>query len=298
MRRRYPGVRRLSTRFPGPWDEAGQLNDGTPILAGPVETLQGHRVVVVGGAPSVTGIAFGERLRLHYLALEPDWLHGPTVGRRRALGYSESEPDPVWGQLVSEVNSLAAQFRSAGLGHPQDEERLGRLCGVLALYQSADVARARTSAMLDTPITQEPASSDLGQLMAYVNDELAQAVTALMKLAASRLPEPAAVRSAQAEVRVGGAAGRADLILDGLLLEVKVVKQARLTAEYAYQVLDYLLGSDLVDVGRVGWYFARHGLLWEFPVDEFLETLAGEPVSLSQARAEYRRVFAWTPCST
>ncbi len=240
----------------------------------------------------MTGTAFGERLRLHYLALEPDWLHGPTAGRRHALGHANGEQDPVWDQLINEINALARQCRAARVSIPRDEERLSKLCGVLALYQSADVARVRTGASPDTPIIQEPASSSVEQLLTHVYDDLGNAVTTLMRLAATRLPGPAAVRNAQAEVRVGGAAGRADLILDGLLLEVKVVKQARVTAEYAYQVLDYLLGSDIVDVGRVGWYFARHGLLWDFPVEKFLGTLAGEPVSLAQARAEYVRVLA------
>jgi len=84
----------------------------------------------------------------------------------------------------------------------------------------------------------------------------------------------------------------ADLILDRLLLEVKTTKHAKLSAQFAWQLLGYLLAdtTDAYGITSVGWYFARHGLPWIFPVQAFLEILAGRGVDLGEARAEFAGV--------
>ena len=288
MRRRYPLVPDLSVRYPGPW-EVGQLPDGTLIRSGPRVTLAQSALLVTGGPPSLTGVTFGERLRLHYVDAQPTVLHGPTAGRRRALGLESTVADPVWTDLVDEANRLARlkhEERSPG-----QEKRLAQLCGVLALYQAIDVARVRTGAMADGEIALEPATAPVEELTRHVGEELTRTVVALMRLAVDRLSPPETVSDARAELRLGQGGGRADLVLDELLLEVKTNRTAKITAEYAYQLLDYLLGSPEVDISQVGWYFARHGVLWVFPVDEFLSTLAGGEVHLEAARTEYDGVF-------
>ena len=87
MRSRFPGVRFLKRQLPGPWVQTGTLPDGTPILSGPIQQQSNCPLLDAGGGnPSTVGVTFGERLRLHYVDLEPSLLDDPTSGRRHALG--------------------------------------------------------------------------------------------------------------------------------------------------------------------------------------------------------------------
>jgi hypothetical protein len=48
--------------------------------------------------------------------------------------------------------------------------------------------------------------------------------------------------------------------------------------------------EDQYGIGRVGWYFARHGLVWSYPVAEFLRRLAGHDIDLAATRAQFAAV--------
>jgi len=77
---------------------------------------------------------------------------------------------------------------------------------------------------------------------------------------------------------VGGA--DADLLLDDTLIEIKTTKIPKLTSAYLYQLVGYLLLSNLggmtgvgkVPIRRLGVYFARHGLLHTFSVADLFST--------------------------
>jgi hypothetical protein len=73
-----------------------------------------------------------------------------------------------------------------------------------------------------------------------------------------------------ASFSVGGA--DADLIIDGLLIDVKVTKDFKFTLKYFRQLMGYYVLSvlnkkyehgydDAYDIDRIGIYFARHGYL-------------------------------------
>lgn len=96
---------------------------------------------------------------------------------------------------------------------------------------------------------------------------------------------------------LGGA--DADLIIDGTLLELKAVKSPVLDKRTAWQVLGYLLAdsSDRYRIRAVGWYFARHGLLWQLPVEEFVRRLHGNDVDLAAARAGFADVVRAGPAT-
>ncbi len=76
---------------------------------------------------------------------------------------------------------------------------------------------------------------------------------------------------------VGGA--DADIILDGMLVDIKCVKEARFNAKVFRQLMGYYVLSTLAHVEgtprgfrvrRLGAYFARHGELLSFPVESVL----------------------------
>lgn len=92
-------------------------------------------------------------------------------------------------------------------------------------------------------------------------------------------------------------AADADLVCDGLLLEVKTrlgskrpgTGQRYTTVSLAdlYQLLGYALfdTDDTFGLTAVGWYAARYGHLVTWALPEFVDELAGRAVDLAEERA-------------
>jgi hypothetical protein len=75
---------------------------------------------------------------------------------------------------------------------------------------------------------------------------------------------------------VGGA--DADLIIDDTLIDIKVIKDAKLDREHLNQILRYYIlslydrvsnSSSTFQIEKLGIYFARHGELWTIPTSQF-----------------------------
>jgi len=86
---------------------------------------------------------------------------------------------------------------------------------------------------------------------------------------------------------LGGA--DADLILDGLLLDIKTWKHALPRRSELWQLIGYALADteDQHRINRVGFYFARHGSRVEWPLDDLLRRLAGKEVDLAETRKDF-----------
>jgi hypothetical protein len=92
-------------------------------------------------------------------------------------------------------------------------------------------------------------------------------------------------------ILLGGA--DADLIIDGILLELKTTKAATPARPELWQLAGYAL-ADLDDeygICKVGFYFGRHGSAITWPVGEFFDQLAGEHVDLTDLRAAFREML-------
>jgi hypothetical protein len=88
-------------------------------------------------------------------------------------------------------------------------------------------------------------------------------------------------------VDVGGA--DADLIVDGCLLEIKTSTQNALDSAWLRQLAGYALldYADEYAIQSVGIYMARHGVLLNWPLDEYIRLLTGdENVSMTSLRQE------------
>ncbi|WP_284252960.1 hypothetical protein [Litorihabitans aurantiacus] len=246
----------------------------------------------------VAGTAFDYRLRLELGPLDLSTttaFQGWDDKMRRPQGRAA---DSGWLQLVTALDALHHQLLTRGLDVDQERE-LARLCGVLALYEQAyRMGGILNPKVGDLPIWQLPPGAPLPELLALIDGRLADDVSALIALARDRAPalvrptsftgNPSFARSRD----LRGADG--DLVTDGTLIEVKCVQTAALGRRYGWQVLGYLLADtdDRHAITAVGWYFARQGYLWSFSVEEFLTRLAGRPVNIEEARAEFAQVCA------
>lgn len=95
----------------------------------------------------------------------------------------------------------------------------------------------------------------------------------------------------------------ADLIVDGLLLDIKAGqggsprKDGTRTMSLSRPDLDQLLGYALLDypdeyaLHSVGYYLARYGTLITWPLVDLCAELAGHPIALPDAHAAFRQVL-------
>lgn len=250
---------------------------------------------------AVAGTAFDYRLRYEFEVGDPNtftaaqgWLE---LVRLHTGTYAS---DTNWSEAVQVLFSLTNRANPVvGNLARADELDLARLCGLLALYEQLyRMGGTRNPRFSETPISQIGFNAPLDRLLALVDDRLPADIADMIALFRSSVPElrnpqhvslnPTFERSSDLE----GADG--DLIVDHVLLEVKAVKAATISRSFAWQVLGYLLADTADDYGieSVGWYFARHGVLWRYPVPEFLRRLAGQDVGLASARAEFADVCA------
>ncbi|MGO1686645.1 MAG: hypothetical protein ACTHYR_16875 [Brachybacterium sp.] len=286
--------RHMEQRFPN-WQALRGIPTGATSTS-PDGTLTFNEIRLVGGAPllvpeargsSLVGDTIHVLLQLRYTGI--DWKRdGSRFGRddlRRITG--QTGPDPVWRTIRQRVDSLLPFLQ-----HPQmeqlDTEEAVRLAAVIGLHNAVNIRKLPVGLLAENP------RADLDELLAVASDEQVEATAKMLHLAADRLPDPHQVGHAYSSVSTY--AGRADLLLDGTLLEVKSIaprgRAPMINHEYAYQLLWYLLTLDPRVVGtvggvrEVGWYYARHGLLWVRSADEFLSVMAGRTVVLAEAIAE------------
>jgi len=272
LRHRYPYYNRLQYRRSG-------------AVGGSVDRINDARIEIEGSvARPLVGGAFHHRIGLLYADVKL-LTSGPTWGRRRSVGWDH--PDPVWDALCARTSALAQELRAQPFidGTDPRETELVELCGVLALYEQVDVSRK------PLPITEVPARASLDELRSWIGPDVVADVIRMTVLFCERFPRDLFTGPVLVEVNLHP--GQADLILGGLLLELKTVVSPLISDDYAYTLLAYaLMADDALPAGtgitHVGWYFARHGTPWIYTVDDFISAFAGERVSLQAAAAEFK----------
>jgi hypothetical protein len=90
---------------------------------------------------------------------------------------------------------------------------------------------------------------------------------------------------------VGGA--DADMVVGGCLIDMKATIQPKLDPEHLYQLAGYLLldYTDRYHINAVGIYMVRQGVLFTWPVSEFLRQLTGDDTATVESlRQAFRAV--------
>lgn len=273
-----------------------------------------------GNPPSTIGGAIDYRIRYAFGETPPDetvaWLGASRVlsnllvamdpenlalwrvvpGTKMLLA-RPVEPDTpgVPKNAISDFFSLtAARIREI---HPaarrlsaSDEAELCRLCILLQLFEEV----YRTGRVFDGSILAsiEPETT-AESLCAAVPQTWVHELTLLMDTAHSSLADLMGRRCVlnptfSASELVGGA--DADLVIDGLLLELKTTVNPRIDGMWLLQLLGYLLldSDDELRIREIGFYLVRQGRLVQWPVEQALEIVSG---GAHQSLAELRSAF-------
>lgn len=197
-------------------------------------------------------------------------------------------PDPI--------SALVAHARACGAGvdspFERDEEGLAWVAVALARYEacyrSGVVRRDDRVRALGVHPTLDALASLCPDRAA---DELVRLVGAARKGLAPLFP--ATHIETNPDFTTLGVPADGDLIIDGLLLDLKTVTRPRLRAEWLWQVLGYVfLDGGRREIGRVGLYLSRHAWLQTWEVDDLLRSLAGMAVTEGELREEFEGVLA------
>lgn len=173
------------------------------------------------------------------------------------------------------------------------ERKLARYCYVLALFE--EVFRCGLDAQHRTrPLFVPTTKPSVKELLAIPRTPWLDDLCAISALFYERyehlLSRPHVLNPTfEGSSDVGGA--DADMVIDGCLIDIKSTVQPKLDSEYLYQVAGYLLldYTDRLNINTLGIYMARQGMLFTWPVSEFLYQLTGDDeATLESLRQAFR----------
>lgn len=174
---------------------------------------------------------------------------------------------------------------------PEAEHTLDRYCVILSYFEQV----FRSSAYLQGPLMQPTVKQSVAELLAIPRQiwfaDMSEMVSLFFARYQHLLSRPHILNPTFAGSRdVGGA--DADMVVDGCLIDVKTSISPQIKAEYLYQLAGYLLldYNDALHINSTAIYMARQGILFDWPVADFLQKLTGNDVSLAKLRQEFQVV--------
>ena len=95
----------------------------------------------------------------------------------------------------------------------------------------------------------------------------------------------------EGSIDVGGA--DADLIVNGMLIDIKASVKQEIQSDWVRQLMGYLLldYTDVYHINSIGLYMARQRILFQRDLGEAIEVLqAGNPMSIKELRGQFRAI--------
>ena len=171
-----------------------------------------------------------------------------------------------------------------------DEHTLDRYCFVLSLFEQV----FRTNTYVQGPLMQPTVKHSVEELLAIPQVAWLDDLGAMFMLFYDRyshlLSRPAILNPVFAgSVDIGGA--DADMIVEGCLIDMKASISPQIKADFLHQLAGYVLldYNDTYHITSLGIYMARQGILFSWPVSEFLQKVTGDgDTSLIVLRQAFR----------
>lgn len=246
--------------------------------------------------PWLIGMAFDWRLRIG-MELPDDpfattahagWCRvQDALGSAPRLGDSVLAPEgvPDADNPVAQL-CVAAELARGCDGRQRDEMQLARIAVALARYENCYRGGVRP----EDPLVPLGSSPSLPALLALCPDAAADEIARLTAAARRGLAPlfPAESIDLNPDFTAHGTPADGDLLIDGLLLDLKTVTRPEVQAEWLWQILGYVfLDEGRRGIDRVGLYLSRHAWLNTWGVDELLAALAGQDVTEGELRGEF-----------
>jgi hypothetical protein len=211
------------------------------------------------------------------------------------LGDRKCRAEAIVEQLVQQIHSL-----SIGANVPpqnaQREIELARLCYALSLFDPA--FRASNALRADWPAVQFVTRGDFESFLHASTDAVSNDCVALASLAFQRFPFNSLPciglvnPSFAGSLSVGGA--DADLVINGLLVDLKTTSKTGTAGADLMQIIGYLLldWEDSAGIYQLGLYYTRHGVLASWSADDLVDIASRGRYNVSTLRSLFKREFA------
>jgi hypothetical protein len=273
---------------PAPSESSGTWKPGIPIVM--PQRSQAYPWATVG-----TSIDY--RLRFRFVVPPATALiaYQGASAISDFLGDKHSRSEAIVEQIVQEINS----FGDGAKVPPQNTQReseLARLCYALSLFDSA--FRASSALRTDWPAVKCAVKGDLERLLLESTAEVIDDCAALASLAFQRFPfdlfpcKGVVNPTFAGSLSVGGA--DADMVINGLLIDLKTTSKAGTTGADVMQIVGYLMldWNDSAQIDKVGIYYTRHGALASWGADELVHTASRGEYNVSTLRAVFKSEFS------
>ena len=282
------GVTSSEIRINPPSSKLGAWKPGSPIIM--PERSQGYPWATVG-------TALDYRLRFRFVVPPASAL----IAYLGAQKISEFLSDKKC-RAEAFVEKLVQQIHSLGVGPnvpPQNidcEIALARLCYGLSLFDPA--FRASNALRADWPAVQLVTKGDFESILQASSAEVADDCANLASLAFQRfpfnsLPCKGVVNPVFAgSLSVGGA--DADLVINGLLVDLKTTSKSGTAGADVMQAIGYLMldWDDSTHINELGLYYARHGVLASWSADHLVDIASRGTYGVSTLRSVFKREFS------
>ena len=222
-------------------------------------------------------------------------LEALDLGSRVVSGEIDESDDsaiPLKSEYVDFFNSLitltAGNYPVAKRLSGAEEDELNRHCIVLALME--EVVRTNDGRLLRGEFSDADFLIDLVE--SNWIDDLRELSWTFYDSCDHLLALPHVLNPTfDGSKDVGGA--DADLIVDGMLIEIKTTKKPEIKPEWIWQLLGYMLldYSDCHRIGSIGLYMARQGILFEWDLEETIRALCpGNPSGIGELRSKFKEL--------
>lgn len=198
-------------------------------------------------------------------------------------------PNPVsafFALLAERIPTIAPVGRALDV---VAERELSRYCFGLSLFEEVfRTGMVAPGSLLDGLRPTTTLDEFLSAIPDVWVEDLAQLAPLFLEAFGDRFGRPVVLNPVFAQSRAVGGAD-ADLISDGMLLEIKTTINPRIDGAWIRQLLGYLLldTPGEFEVTSLGLYLARQGRLLEWPLPDALDTIAAQPVDLPAVRLEF-----------
>lgn len=177
----------------------------------------------------------------------------------------------------------------------ESERTLARYCFVLSLFE--EVFRSQVyqgNGYKNGPLMVPTTKSSVEELLAIPHDEWIDDLCTMFTLFYDRyyhlLSHSHVLNPSFTGSKYVGQAD-ADIIVDGCLIDIKASISPDIEARYLYQLAGYLLldFDDKLHIDSVAIYMARQGIMFTWPIHDFLHLLSGDnTTNIASLRQEFR----------
>lgn len=290
MSEQFPNTRSVVRAANSKLKEADTIRPAEPVGWGTVGAAADQRIQLYLGHPS--GNLRDQRRGVQAGAI---FLQSEGI-QLNELGLYLQEGQSVLGAVVpdffSKLEDVLSRSRQSSVQMgDEDEELLCRCCVVLTMFEQMGRLMLTPQTFFINPAPARSVQELLSRIPEFWVEDLRNISLAFRESQTDFISEANNVTFAPAFQSSAVSRSEADLLVDGLLMEIKTTVNPKIKSEMIHQLLGYALldYADEYRIRRVGVYMARQAYLVRWELSELLSALGSE-----KSLKELRTLFSFS----